>query len=253
MDFSNVLILIPARMQSTRFPGKPLAAISGKPMIRWVYENLKALGSDVWVVTDHEDIEQEVQKFGQVCRIDEPVSTGSERIYLAYKKYFQGQSSKKYDFIVNVQGDEPLLAPDALKKLLEFQWQKSYEVATLLSQEQKNLEDFQHPNTVKVIFSPETGECHYFSRAPIPFQRDQGEVPDWYKHIGVYSFKPKALEAFHQFSGKCLFEDSEKLEQLRFLELGYKIGATITDLPLQAVDHPTDIQKVERILSEKKY
>jgi len=245
----KILILIPARYASSRYPGKPLAMIKGKPMIAWVYEHAKAVQDPAWevlvrVVTDDDRIAQAVQGFGgKVCRVDDQVSTGTERIFLAYQRYFKEQN---ISLVINLQGDEPLLTPHDLGQLIRYHLASSFSLATMVQKKEAGPE-FYDINRVKVIFSPASGECHYFSRAAIPAARD-GQVLNWYLHIGVYSFRPQALEKFCQ-AEKSYYEDLEKLEQLRAIENGQTIGAVAITTPLQSVDCPADIEEVERRLS----
>lgn len=243
---SNVkaLVLIPSRYASARFPGKPLAPILGKSMIQWVYEGCRSSGFATWVVTDHDAIEECVKGFGgNVCRVDDEVASGSERIQLAYTRYF---SQDDYQYIINVQGDEPLLQGAVLQELVFKQRELATPVATLVKRCQGFDKEFYDANKVKVALSSK-GICHYFSRAPIPFVRD-ADMPlseqNWFLHIGVYSYTPAALLAFGQHPVTAL-EDAEKLEQLRALELGLSIGALVSAGQYIGVDKLEDIQKIE--------
>lgn len=255
---THCLILIPARFASSRFPGKPLALINNKTMIQRVYENCNQKNSnnnnwqfDVCVVTDNQKIEDHIHEFGgQVCRVDDDVASGSERVYLAYKRFY---SDKNYQLIINVQGDEPLLEIDQLSQLAHFHLGSSYDIATLVAkkQEKKNSAEFCNPDKVKAIFSSTSGECHYFSRSAIPFSREKDELQEWYLHIGVYSYKPSALEKFNQL--ECShYEKIEKLEQLRAIENGMTIGAIQIDRNIHSVDTPEDIKELEGALLDKK-
>jgi len=257
-----VLVLIPARFDSTRFPGKPLALINGRPMIQRVYENCldakiplnegpghcpPKISFDVHVVTDHSAIEAQVKDFGgQVCRIDEPVQTGSERIYLSYKRYFSGMG---YDLIVNVQGDEPLLTGVELRKLCENHLVSVEDIGTLIKKRKGFNQDFFNENLVKVIFSEKLGRCHYFSRAPIPYSKNEEIEKEWYQHIGIYSYKVDALIKFCE-APQSYNEKLESLEQLRALDLGMTIKGYCTDQILISVDTPEDIKKVEGALRD---
>lgn len=258
----KVLVLIPARYDSSRFPGKPLALIDGRPMIQRVYENCldantpsnvgpgqfpPKISFDIHVVTDHGDIESQVKAFGgEVCRIDEPVETGSERIYLSYKRYFSG---KGYDLVVNVQGDEPLLTGVELRKLCENHLESVEDIGTLIKKRKGFDQDFCNENLVKVIFSEKLGRCHYFSRAPIPFSRNEDIEEEWFQHIGIYSYKVDALEKFCE-APQSYNEKLESLEQLRALDLGMTIKGYCTEGTLIGVDTPEDIKKVEGALRD---
>jgi 3-deoxy-manno-octulosonate cytidylyltransferase (CMP-KDO synthetase) len=241
---ASVQILIPARYQSSRFPGKPLALIAGKMMIERVYENCKASGFATAVVTDDDRIESAVKNFGgEVFRIDDDVPSGSERIALCAERFLKG----KVDLIINVQGDEPLLNGEILKELADFHLQTNFEITTLLRERSRSEEDFKNPNVVKAVWSRESGECHYFSRESIPFDRDGNSQEPWLQHIGVYSYKPSALAKFVALKISPL-ENLEKLEQLRALENGFRIGARLTVQKLIGVDVPEDVKKVEGAL-----
>jgi 3-deoxy-manno-octulosonate cytidylyltransferase (CMP-KDO synthetase) len=239
---ATVVILIPARFASSRFPGKPLAKISGLTMVERVYSNCAASGFPTFVVTDHDEIESEVKKFGgKVLRVDDDVPSGSERIALAYERHCQ---SMRPDLVMNVQGDEPLLKGDVLIELAEYHLKNSCDIATLVRERKASEEDFKNANVVKAVFVEKSGECLYFSRESLPHDRDGKNNHTWYHHIGVYSYRPEALAKFVKLPmGKL--ENLEKLEQLRALENGMKIGAVKTTQKLIGVDVPEDIKKVE--------
>lgn len=252
MQTSKGLILIPARYASTRFPGKPLATIAGKSMIQRVFENCLSTGMESCVVTDDERIEAHVRSFGgNVCRIDDDVPSGTERIQLAYERYF---SNKNFDFVINVQGDEPLLKGEVITRLRDFHSQSSFDVTTLVRKISRLEGEFFDTNKVKVVFSEGSGRCHYFSRASIPHVRDdKAEIREnshWFFHIGVYSYRPSALKKFCQ-APAGYYENLEKLEQLRGLDIGLSYGAIpMTDF-LAGVDTPEDLKKLEGVLSGK--
>ncbi len=242
---ASVVILIPARFGSSRFPGKPLAMIAGQSMIERVYKNCAASGFESAVVTDNDEIEKAVKAFGgKVVRVDDDVPSGSERIALAYERYY---SQMKPDLVINVQGDEPLLKGDVLKELAEFHLSSNFEITTLLRERSVKEEDFKNPNVVKAVWSTVSKQCFYFSRQSLPFDRDGGKDYSWHQHIGVYSYRPKALSAFVKMPMARL-EDLEKLEQLRALENQMTIGAVLTTQKLIGVDVPEDIVKVEGAL-----
>lgn len=241
---NRVVILIPARFQSSRFPGKPLTKIAGKSMIQRVYENCEASTFPTYVVTDHDEIESHVKNFGgKVLRVNDDVPSGSERIALAFERYLRSDNP---ELVINVQGDEPLLKGDVLKELAKFHLDSKFEIATLLRERKTSEEDFKNPNVVKAVFTG-TGECLYFSRQSLPYDRDGGKVYSWFQHIGVYSYRPETLSRFVKLPMAKL-EDLEKLEQLRALENGMKIGAVLTTQKLIGVDVPEDVKKVEGAL-----
>ena len=244
---ASVVVLIPARFGSSRFPGKPLAKIAGLSMIQRVYENCKTAGFQTAVVTDNDEIEAHVKAFGgEVVRIDDDVPSGSERIALAYERFFK---DSKAELVMNVQGDEPLLKGEILKELAEFHLKNSFPITTLLRERKSDEIDFQNPNVVKAVWSDQTKQCLYFSRNSLPYDRDGNKDYKWYHHIGVYSYTPKALLEFVKLPMSKL-EDLEKLEQLRALENGYTLGAILTTQKLMGVDVPDDIKKVEGAMRE---
>jgi 3-deoxy-manno-octulosonate cytidylyltransferase (CMP-KDO synthetase) len=243
---SKTLILVPARFGSSRFPGKPLAKIHNKSMISYVVDNCKKSGFDYAIVTDNDEIEKEINRIGgDVVRVDDDVTTGSERIALAYQRYFK---NKNYDFIINVQGDEPLLSGDIISQIGKFHQENKFDIVTAVKVRKSSDEMYLNSNVVKCVLANITNQCLYFSRQSIPFARDVKEF-NWNQHIGIYSFKPEALEKFVKFPESDL-EKLEKLEQLRALENGLTIGATKIDIELIGVDTPEDIHKIEGVLGE---
>ncbi|MFZ4712091.1 MAG: 3-deoxy-manno-octulosonate cytidylyltransferase [Bacteriovoracaceae bacterium] len=241
----KAVILIPARFESSRFPGKPLSKILGISMIQRVYENVAQSGFPTYVVTDDSRIDDHVKSFaGNVLRVDDKVETGSERIYLAYERYLKKDN---VDLVVNVQGDEPLLKGEEVKRLIQFHHKSSFDMATMVKKRTYPDPQFHNPNVVKAIYSEVKGQCLYFSRGAIPFDRDQKNLFDWFQHIGVYSYRTSALEEFQKLP-MSYYESLEKLEQLRALENGFTIGAVPTTLNLIGVDVPEDISRVERLL-----
>lgn len=240
---SKACILIPSRFKSTRFPGKPLALILGKPMIQWVYEKAQTSGIDVFVVTDHEGIEKTVHDFGgKVLRVDDDVPSGSERIGLAYQRYLK---SKSYEFVINVQGDEPLLEGNHLKDLLRFHQSTQYDVTTLVIERSKLVDSWKDPNVVKVVLGSQKN-CLYFSRSSVPFDRD-GVSEHWFQHVGVYCYRAQALQDFID-SPQSKLADTEQLEQLRGIDIGLRFGAHCVEANLVGVDRPEDIKKVEELI-----
>jgi 3-deoxy-manno-octulosonate cytidylyltransferase (CMP-KDO synthetase) len=244
---TKAVVLIPARYGSSRFPGKPLATIAGKSMIQRVYTNCLESGFECAVVTDHSGIEEHVKEFGgHVIRVDDDVPSGSERIALAYQRFYERSAP---EIVINVQGDEPLLRGEVLKELANFHLNSSYDMTTLIRSRQSNEQDFINPNVVKAVWSEVSGQCLYFSRQSVPYDREGDKVFNWFQHIGVYSYRPQALLKFVKLSMSKL-EDLEKLEQLRAMENGFSIGAIKTTQKLIGVDVPDDIKKVEGALGE---
>lgn len=232
-------ILIPARYQSSRFPGKPLSKILGKTMIEWVYNVASEVTDLAYVVTDHDGIEKEVNNFrGKVLRVDDETASGSERIYLAWERFLRDQ---EIEFIINLQGDEPLMQPSLLKALIEFHSKNTFDITTLFKM-RNDKEARQNENVVKVKWDKTSHECLDFSRQAFSMGEEQ-----WQQHIGIYSYRPQALEKFCK-AGPSEREQSERLEQLRAYSLDLSIGAVETDQDLYGVDTPEDIIKVEKHL-----
>ncbi len=244
----NVLGIIPARYGSTRLEGKPLLDICGKTMIQRVYEQAKKALDFVLIATDDTRIEAEVLRFGgNVVMTSSKHTTGTNRCLEAYE-IFSKKSTTKFDVILNIQGDEPLLAPEQIKALVSCFKQKDAQMATLViaAKEQEELH-----SGVFVVFD-KNGNALYFSRSVIPFVRDEN-FENWttkntfYKHVGMYGFTPKALNEFANLAETAL-ENSEKLEQLRWLENGNQIKVALTDQQSIPVDTLDDIQKVRKII-----
>lgn len=240
----KAIILIPARYASSRFPGKPLAEIAGMSMIQRVFKNCKDSGYPTYVVTDDQKIEDHVHDFnGEVIRIDDDVVSGTERIALAYQR---GDFSD-VEFVVNVQGDEPLLKGSKIKELVEFHSSREDNITTLV-RKRYSTEEYNDPNKVKALYCEDTSRCLYFSRGDILFAKEPDEP--WFLHIGVYSYRCQDLLKFCQLKPHK-HEFRERLEQLRALAHGMQIGAIESDIELQGVDIPDDVKRVEEILSGK--
>ena len=248
MALNKILVLIPARYDSTRFPGKPLANILGKPMVQWVYERISQseyydIEVEVFVVTDNKKIKDVVHGFGgNVCLVTDETESGTERISLAVERFF---SNKNYDLVINVQGDEPLIKSSIIEQLANYHLQSKFDIATVV---RADIDVGENPNVVKAIYSKSSGRCLYFSRAEIPYDR-QSLRENFYAHVGIYSFRFPALKSFCQFP-VSEYERIESLEQLRALENGLTIGAIEVNERLQGVDTPEDIAKVEEQLNE---
>lgn len=247
----QIIAVIPARYASSRFPGKPLADILGKPMIKWVYENAMSskLIDDVYVATDDERIFNVVKNFGgNVIMTPSEIPTGTDRIAYAIQNI-------SADIIVNIQGDEPLISGDMIDSAIEpFLKENDIDISTL-AVKITDVETLFNPNVVKVVFDPKNFAL-YFSRSPIPFCRDARTRDEWlklgvyYKHIGIYVYKRNSLFKFVNFKASKL-EELEKLEQLRAIENGMRIKVVITDKDTVGVDTPFDIENVISILKQK--
>jgi 3-deoxy-manno-octulosonate cytidylyltransferase (CMP-KDO synthetase) len=246
---TQIIAFIPARYSSTRFPGKPLALISGKPMIQHVYERARACPEldETYVATDDQRIYTCVEGFGgRAIMTAKDHQSGTDRIAEAAERINAGPR----DIVVNIQGDQPLFQPSILADLIRPLIQDgTIPMSTLMYgiEEDKEIQD---PNNVKVVVDT-NGYALYFSRLPIPFNRDKGSRPRHYKHIGMYAYRKKFLLTFTKLPyGKL--EGFEKLEQLRALEHGFKIKVTETPSGSTEVDVPEDVVEVERQLAQSK-
>jgi 3-deoxy-manno-octulosonate cytidylyltransferase (CMP-KDO synthetase) len=244
----NVLGIIPARYGSTRLEGKPLMNICGKPMIQRVYEQSKKALQHVVVATDDERIEKAVLNFGGHVVMTSPKhNTGTNRCLEAYE-VFASQSDINFDVIINIQGDEPLLAPEQLKLLVSC-FNDTTEMATLIVpvKEEENLLDID-----VFVVQDKFNNALYFSRSIIPFYRG-AEKSSWqkrhtyYKHVGMYAFTPNALIEFASLQQTYL-ETAESLEQNRWLENGKKMKVAITHYDTIPVDTLADLEKVRTII-----
>jgi 3-deoxy-manno-octulosonate cytidylyltransferase (CMP-KDO synthetase) len=245
----KVIAVIPARWDSTRFPGKPLAKIIDKPMIQWVVESVNNVQSisDVIVATDDKRIYTTVIDFGGRAEMtDKSHPSGSDRIA-------QVVAGMSCDIVVNIQGDEPLVSPEDIDKgINSILSDSSIQIATLKIKI-NSLDEFLDPNIVKVVTN-QNNLALYFSRSPIPFDRDAPAniKPSTnhlygYKHVGLYAYTRTFLLEFSKWE-KSLLEETEKLEQLRILERGIPIKVEETTNDSIGVDCPEDVIKVENIL-----
>ena len=245
----DILGVIPARYASTRYPGKPLIDIAGKSMIQRVVE--KALASKVFkkvvVATDDERIYQHVEELGyNVVRTRADHVSGTERCHEALQ-----QDASGYDFLINIQGDEPFIAPEQIQLLASVLDRKT-EIATLIKVIEK-IEDLQNPNVVKAL-KADGGLALYFSRSSIPHMRN---IPteDWmkshqhYKHIGIYAYRVDILSKIVTLAPTPL-ELAESLEQLRWIENGFRIKTAITDKETIGIDTPEDLDEALKLLKE---
>lgn len=239
--------IIPARYASTRFPGKPLADIAGKPMIQWVYERVAGLADEVCVATDDDRIFQTVRNFGGKAVMTSPDHrSGTDRCYEALTK-----TKGIFDVVINIQGDEPFIKPSQIELLKDCFEDGKTQIATLV----KPFPDDVHfdvlfsPNTPKVILNKHR-EAVYFSRSVIPYIRGEHHTKwlklfTFYKHIGIYAYKSDVLGEITALPQSPL-ELAESLEQLRWIENGYAIKAGITDEETIGIDTPEDLEKAVR-------
>ena len=240
---TNITGIIPARFASTRFPGKPLIEIGGKSMIQRVYEQCKSSTylTDVIVATDDERIEQHVLSFGgKVMITSSDHQSGTDRCAEVVSKM-----EKMPDVVINIQGDEPFIKPEQIDTLAKCFEDKKVEIASLYKKIDKELE-VQNPNTVKVVLN-ENKQALLFSRSAIPYRRNQGAEITFYKHIGIYGYRAQTLLAITQLKPSML-ELAESLEQLRWIENGYKIRMQPTEWETISIDTPDDLKLVENYL-----
>lgn len=236
--------MIPARYGASRFPGKLMKDLGGKPVIARTYESAKAthLFDEVFVVTDSDVIFSTIEKIGGKAILStKEHACGSDRIAEAVE-------NMQVDIVVNVQGDEPFIDANSLKKLIDAfknDTKKAIDLASL-KVEIKQKEDIQNPNNVKVI-TDANGFALYFSRSEIPFWRDKEIAVKYYKHIGVYAFRKEALTAFYHTPITPL-EAAEKIEAIRYLEVGKKIKMIETNELSVGIDTPEDLEKAKQIL-----
>lgn len=244
----RVLVVVPARYASTRFPGKPLAMLAGKTIIRRVVEQVSGLGVRVVVATDDERIAREVKSFsGEVVMTSSHHRSGTDRVIEAYQRIGQGES-----IVINLQGDEPFVRTEQIKELVRAFDDAETQIATLAEPFSPEASDAElhNPNTVKLVRSPE-GVALYFSRCPIPYLR--GVESGWcrqhqyYRHVGLYAFRAEILEHIGQLAPSSL-EQAESLEQLRWLEAGYRIRVMDTASATIGIDTPEDLERAEQYL-----
>ena len=237
----NFIGIIPARYQSSRFPGKPLAKIKDKPMIQWVYENASKALPYVCVATDDDRIFDAVKAFGgEVVKTIPTHQSGTDRCAEAALKIAK---NRPVDIVVNIQGDEPFVKPEQIE-LIKSCFESETEIATLVKKVDSEEELF-NPNRPKVVLD-KNDYALYFSRSPIPYFRGK-ENQNWVKqqkfwsHIGMYAFKADVLQKITQVKQGKL-ELAESLEQLRWLENGYKIKTAETTSATMGIDTPEDLE-----------
>src|SRR5271167_3063577 len=235
----KAIAVIPARLASTRLPRKVLREIAGRPMLAHVYQAARSCPAlqDVIVATDSDEIAAVCRDNGWNCRLTSPEHrSGTERIH-------EVAQAVEADVYLNVQGDEPLARPEHLDTLLALMERNDVQVGTLKTTCPAG--DVNNPNAVKVVTALD-GRALYFSRAPIPFDRDGSGGP-YYKHLGFYAYRKAALDAFCAWPESQL-EHSERLEQLRFLEHGIAIRVAETPFDTIGVDTEEDLRRAEEIL-----
>jgi len=253
------MAVIPARYASTRFPGKPLAMLGGKTVIQRVYEQVSTVLDEVYVATDDERIRQAVEAFGGravMTRTDH--KSGTDRIEEAVEKIEQqthlspltSHHSNFADVIINVQGDEPFIQPSQVRTLMKLFDEPQTQIGTL-GKRFDSMEAVLNPNSPKIVCD-RRGFALYFSRSVIPYVRgkQQSEWIDCYpylKHLGIYAYRREVLNEVTRLPQSPL-ELAESLEQLRWLENGYRIRVGLTDVETVGIDTPEDLQRAEQFL-----
>jgi len=241
--------IIPARYASTRFPGKPLAILGGKTVIQRVYEQTSSVLEEAYVATDDERILQAVEKFGGhavMTRADH--KSGTDRIEEAAEKI-----GTDADVIINIQGDEPFIQPSQIETLMRLFDNPTTQIGTL-GKRFESMEATLNPNSPKIVTDLQ-GFALYFSRSVIPYVRgqEQGEWLRHYpylKHLGLYAYRREVLREVTKLPQSPL-EKAESLEQLRWLENGYRIRVGLTDVETVGIDTPDDLRRAEEFLSRR--
>lgn len=241
--------IIPARYASTRFPGKPLALLGGKPVIQHVYEKVAAVLEAAYVATDDERIYDVVKAFGgQVVMTRTDHKSGTDRIEEAIEKI-----GGEWDVVVNVQGDEPFVAKSQLDTICHCFDDPTTQIATL-GKPFESMEAVQNPNSPKIVVD-NMGFAMYFSRSVIPYVRGK-EKSSWLthypflKHLGIYAYRKDVLRQVTQLPQSSL-EIAESLEQLRWLQNGFKIKVGTTDVETVGIDTPQDLERAEKFLKSQ--
>lgn len=243
--------IIPARYASTRFPAKPLAILGGKPVIQRVYEQVCGVLDEAYVATDDERIESVVKAFGgKVVMTSVNHKSGTDRCFEAYIKVGSG-----YDVIVNIQGDEPFIQRSQLEAVKACFNDEATQIATLVKPfiPENGFEALENVNSPKVVVDKRMNAL-YFSRSIIPFMRNK-DKKEWlsghtyYKHIGLYAYRASVLKEITALPQSSL-ELAESLEQLRWLENGYRIKVGVTDVETIGIDTPADLERAEEFLKK---
>ena len=244
------IAIIPARYASTRFPGKPLAMLGGKTVIQRVYEQAISVLPEAYVATDDERIFQTVSDFGgRAIMTRNDHKSGTDRIEEAVEKLY-AQHPSAPEVIINIQGDEPFVQPSQIETLCHLFDDPETQIGTL-GKPFENMEAVENPNSPKIVCD-KRGFALYFSRSVIPFVRGE-EREKWFghfpylKHLGLYAYRREVLREVTQLPQSPL-ELAESLEQLRWLENGYRIRVGLTDVETVGIDTPADLQRAEEFL-----
>lgn len=244
---SQVLAVIPARYASTRFPGKPLVDIGGKPMIQHVWERARQVSAiqRIIIATDDQRIAETASAFGAEVRL-----TAAEHPSGTDRMWEVAQTLPEYNWVLNVQGDEPFINPTHLEQVVTAAHNHPQSDLFTLVTPIQIVEDWQNPNIVKAVLSAD-GRALYFSRSPVPYHRDHPDRPERvYRHIGLYLYRREALARFTQHPPSPL-ESIEKLEQLRALEMGMTILTVTVDAAPLGIDTPDDLIRAQDFLTAK--
>lgn len=251
MDYNKFIGIIPARYASTRFPGKPLQLIGGKSMIQRVFEQVSKVLPTVYVATDDQRIFDAVEAFGgNVVMTSENHKSGTDRCFEAFQKVGEGK-----EIVINIQGDEPFIQTSQIETICQCFDNKETQIATLVKpfKSSDGTKALFNPNSPKVLLNKDS-EAIYFSRNVIPYLRGK-EQEDWinlhtyYKHIGLYAYRGDVLKEITQLPQSSL-ELAESLEQLRWIENGYKIKVGVTEVETIGIDTPEDLKAAEAFLQK---
>ena len=252
LPMKKYLAIIPARYASTRFPAKPLAKLGERPIIEHIYRRVSDVVPDTFVATDDERIADAVMQFGgRVIMTSTHHRSGTDRCWEAYTK-----SGVEADVVINVQGDEPFVHHSQIQAVMACFEHPATDIATLVKPFAKDagIDALRNPNSPKVVVGNQH-QALYFSRSIVPYLRGIDEK-DWlathtfYKHIGLYAYRTEVLRQITQLPAGVL-EQAESLEQLRWLEAGYRITVGYTDIETIGIDTPEDLERAEQFLSQK--
>lgn len=240
----KTVVIVPSRIASTRLPEKPLAKLHGKELMRWIFDNLKdSKRYDLYFAVDCEKLMQFCDKHSIPAILTDPeLPSGTDRVYSAYCAL-----NKKYDFIINAQGDEPCMKAEYIESFIDFA--SKYEIPIknssifTIAKENYDVESFNNPAHVKAVCSVDNFAL-YFSRSPIPYPREKNTKIKFLKHFGIYGYSPDVLKKFVNLKQSYL-EETEKLEQLRWLENNGKILVQKVDFDLISIDTKEDIDYFE--------
>lgn len=245
----KIMAIIPARYASTRFPGKPLAMLGGKPVVQWVYERAAQVFDAVAVATDDTRISDAVETFGGRAILTSPDHrSGTDRVREAYEL-----SGEQADVIVNIQGDEPFVDPGQLRALAACFDDPATDIATIVRPFKGTYAELADPNKVKAV-RDDRGFALYFSRSVIPYTR--GEAPEawpgatpYFIHIGLYGYRSDVLARIASMPQSTL-EKAESLEQLRWLQAGLRIRTATSDVVTVGIDTPADLEEARKLIGD---